>query len=162
VTTATKPRAKFAARQFFLRGVQQRGILMALIPNLPLDDEHPLEVVIREKAKVRGLDANALMWVGPLADIAAHAWVGGRKFSAEVWHEQFKREFLPEEDDHDLGELVKDPFTWRKWDWTPNGDRVLIGSTTQLTKRGFSLYLTQVEAFGAGLGVQFGARRMAA
>jgi hypothetical protein len=150
-------RAKFATRQFFLRGVQQRGILMALIPNLPLDEEHPLEVVIREPVKARGLDQNALMWVGPLADIASQAWVGGRQYSAEVWHEQFKREYLPEEFDE---ELTKEGY--RKWDYTPNGDRVLIGSTTQLTKKGFSQYLTQVEAFGAGLGVQFGARRMAA
>lgn len=155
-------RPKFATRQFFLRTDTQTATLLALVPHLPLDQDNPLEVVIREKAKVRGMDQNALMWVGPLADIAAQAWVGGRQFSAEVWHEQFKREYLPEEDDPDLGELVKDPFTWRKWDWTPNGDRVLIGSTTQLTKKGFSQYLTQVEAFGASLGVQFGARRMAA
>ena len=162
MTTATKPRAKFATRLFYLRSETQTAALLALVPHLPLDEDSPLEVVIREKAKVRGMDQNALYWVGPLADIAAQAWVAGRQYSDTVWHEQFKAEFLPEEGDHDLGELVKDPLAWRKWDFTPNGERVLVGSTTQLTKKGFSQYLTQVEAYGASLGVQFGARRMAA
>lgn len=150
-------RHKFTTRQVFLRTELQRTTLLAIVQNLPLDDEHPLEVVIREPVKVRGMDQNALMWVGPLAEIAAQAWVSGRQYSAEVWHEQFKREYLPEDFDP---ELAKDGYI--KWDFTPSGDRVLIGSTTQLTKKGFSQYLTQVEAFGASLGVQFGARRMAA
>ena len=150
-------RQKFPTRQILLRSVQQRGILMALIPHLPMDEDSPLEILIREPVKARGMDQNALMWVGPLADIADQAWVAGRQYSAEVWHEQFKRSYLPEEFDE---ELTKEGY--RKWDITPNGDRVLIGSTTQLTKKGFSQYLTQVEAAGAGLGVQFGVRRMAA
>lgn len=150
-------RQKFLTRQILLRSDQQRAIVMALLPNLPLDEHEPLEVIIREPVKARGLDANALMWVGPLADIAAQAWVQGRQFSAEVWHEHFKREHLPEEFDP---ELTKDGY--RKWDYTPTGERVLIGSTTQLTKRGFSQYLEQIEAEGAVMGVQFGARRMAA
>lgn len=155
-------RQKFTTRQILLRTGQQLDIVMALLPNLPLDDENPLEVLIREPVKARGMDQNALMWVGPLADIAAQAWVQGRQFSADVWHEHFKREYLPEEDAENLHELVKDPFKWRKWDYTPTGERVLIGSTTQLTKRGFALYLQQVEADGAGMGVQFGVRRMSA
>ncbi len=150
-------RQKFPTRQIMLRTVQQRGIVMALLPNLPLDEANPLEVIIREPVKARGPDQNSLMWAGPLADIAAQAWVDGRQFSAEVWHEHFKREYLPEEFDP---ELTKEGY--RKWDYTPAGERVLIGSTTQLTKRGFSQYLEQIEADGAGMGVQFGARRMAA
>ena len=143
----------FETRRIVLAAEEQRACAMALLSNVPLG----LEVLIRKPVKVRGMDQNALMWVGPLADIAAQAWVAGRQYSAEVWHENFKRDYLPEEYDE---ELTKDGY--RKWDMTPNGERVLIGSTTQLTKKGFSQYLTQVEAFGAGLGVQFGARRMAA
>lgn len=149
---------KFATRRIILIGESQRELAIALLQNVPLG----LEVLVREPVKVRGLDANALMWAGPLKDISAQAWVQGRQYSDVVWHENFKREYLPEADDPDLGELVKDPFTWRKWDWTPAGDRVLVGSTTDLTKKGFSRHLTQVEAFGAGLGVQFGVRRAAA
>jgi hypothetical protein len=38
----------------------------------------------------------------------------------------------------------------------PSGERVLIGSTTQLTVRGFAQYLTRVEAYGAQeLSVEF-------
>lgn len=150
-------RQKFPTRQILLRGDTQLAIVMALLPNLPLDEQEPLEVLIREPVKARGMDQNALMWVGPLADIAAQAWVQGRQFSAEVWHEHFKREHLPEEFD---AELTKEGY--RKWDYTPAGERVLIGSTTHLTKRGFSQYLEQIEADGAGMGVQFGARRIAA
>lgn len=153
-----KTRPKFPTRKVLLRTWEQVRLLVNLIPNLPIDSENPLEIIIREPVKVRGLDQNAMMWAGPLADIAAQAWVCGRQYSAEIWHEQFKREYLPEEDAPDLGELVKDPFVWRKWDWMPNGDRVLTGSTTQLTKKGFSQYIEQIEAFGSSLGVQFSAR----
>lgn len=149
-------RPKFQTREILLRTEQQRTILLALVENLPLDADKPLQVLVREQVKARGMDQNALMWVGPLADIAAQAWVAGRQYSAEVWHEKFKRDYLPEEYDEDL---TKEGY--RKWDIDPDGNRVLIGSTTQLTKRGFAEYLTQVEAFGASLGVQFGVRRAA-
>lgn len=143
-------RNKFATRSFLLRSQVQLDALSALIKHLPLDNDNPLEVVIREPAKGRGLNQNALMWVGTLADIANQAWVNGRQFSAEVWHEYLKRLYLPEEYSE---ELTKDGY--RKWDYTPSGERVLVGSTTQLTKRGFADYLTQVEAHGAEMGVMF-------
>lgn len=149
---STPKRQKFQTREFLLRSEIQVATLLALIPHLPLDADHPLSVRIGEQVKVRGLDANARMWAGPLTDIAAQAWVAGRQYSAEVWHHQFKTGFLPEEYDP---ELTKEGY--RKWDYTPAGDRVLVGSTTQLTKRGFAQYLEQVEAFGAGLGVMFSA-----
>lgn len=143
-------RQKFQTRTIYLRSVVQVESLITLIPNLPLDEENPLEVVIRERVKSRGMDQNALMWAGPLADIAEQAWVGGRQFSSEVWHEHFKRKYLPEEYDE---ELTNEGYM--KWDYTPAGERVLIGSTTQLTKRGFSQYLQQVEAEGTEIGVMF-------
>lgn len=39
------------------------------------------------------------------------------------------------------------------------GERILIGSTTQLTTGGFSDYLEQVYSYGANLGVLFTASR---
>lgn len=79
--------------------------------------------------------------------------VGRRTYDKEVWHEYFKREFLPEQSD---GELTKEGYL--KWAFLPNGDRVLKGSTTDLTVKGFARYLEQVYAFGAQHGVQFGER----
>lgn len=124
------------------------------VQGLPLSDP-PLEIVIRERKDRRTLDQNALMWRGPLRDLAEQAWVRGQQFSADVWHYHCKVRFLPEDDDPELALLVRNPETYRKWAYTPAGDRVLVGSTTQLTKRGMGEYLDQVYAMGAELGVMF-------
>lgn len=151
-------RPQFATRRILLRSEQQRGIALALIAHLPLDDQHPLELLVREPVKVRTPSQNSLMWSGPLKDIAEQAWADERQYSAKVWHRYFKGEYLPEEDATDLHELVKDPFKWCKWDYNPAGEREVVGSTTDLTKKGFSQYLEQVYAYGASLGVQFNER----
>lgn len=143
-------RAKFTTRTLLLRNESVRNNLLSLVRNLPLDDAYPLEVVIREQIKGRKPDANARMWAGPLKDIAEQAWIDGRQFSAEVWHEWAKREFLPEEFDP---ELCRENY--RKWDFDPSGERVLVGSTTMLTSKGFSDHMTMLEAAGASFGVMF-------
>lgn len=145
-------RSKYATRQFLLRDDRVRGNLLNVVRNLPLDSAFPLEVVIREQIKGRRPDANARMWAGPLRDIAEQAWIEGRQHSAEVWHAYFKRELLPEEFDH---ERCKEGYV--KWTYDPGGERVLVGSSTQLTVKGFAEYLTAIEAFGASLGVMFSA-----
>ena len=143
-------RQKFTTRTIYFVSDQQIQTALALLPNLPIDAKNPLEMVIREKTKIRKPDANSLMWAGPLKDIAEQAYIEGRKFSAEVWHEFAKKEFLPEEAEEGI---TKDGYI--KWDVDPKGDRVLVGSTTQLTVKGFAIYLEQVIAFGANLGVEF-------
>lgn len=143
-------RQKFETHTTRLVGTAQINRLLALLPNLPIDSEKPLVVTIGEEAKPRGLDANALMWVGPLADIAAQGWVGGHQMNAKTWHEIFKEAYLPEAFDE---ELTKKGY--EKWGYKPNGDRVLIGSTTDLTVKGFAQYLEQVYADGASIGVEF-------
>lgn len=144
-------RQKFETRKIILRGEQQRETALALISNLPVDSAKPLEVLVREEVRVRKPDQNSLMWSGPLKDIAEQAYVNGRTFSDVVWHHHFKVEYLPEEYDP---ELCKDE-SYRKWDYTPTDERVLVGSTTDLTIKGFSLYLEQVYADGANRGVEF-------
>lgn len=73
---------------------------------------------------------------GVLAQIAAQAAVDGRLYSAEVWHEQFKRQFIGVEE-------------------LPNG-QVLGKSSASLTTVEFSEFCTQVEAYAAAeLGVTF-------
>lgn len=143
-------RPKFEQRKILLRGPEQVERATTLLRNVPLDEAKPLELLIREEVKGRKPDQNALMWVGPLKDIAEQAWVEGRQFSTEVWHSYFKAQFLPDEFDP---ELCKEGY--RKWDFDPAGEPVLVGSTTDLTIKGFSQYLEQVHAFGANLGVEF-------
>ncbi len=142
-------RPTYQTRTIRLVGIAQREMLTAMAQHLPIDPAHPIEVVIREEKKLRKADANALMWAGPLRDIAEQAWVCGRQFSAEAWNEFFKRDFLPES----AGDDTKDGY--QKWVISPSDDRLLVGSTKHLTVRGMSRYLEQVYAYGASLGVQF-------
>lgn len=144
-------RQKFEQRRVRLLGAEQVERAIAALRNAPIDPIKPIEVLIREEVKARKLDQNALMWVGPLVDIAAQAWIEGRQFSAEVWHEHFKKEFLPDEYDPDLCKSED----YRKWDFGPGGDRVLVGSTKELTIKGFAQHLDQIHAFGGSLGVEF-------
>lgn len=144
-------RQKFEQRRLLLRGLEQVERAIALLRTLPLDDKKPLEVLVREEVKARKLDQNALMWAGPLKDIAEQAWIDQRQYSAAVWHEFFKSQFLPEFYDPDLCKDEK----YLKWDEGPGGGQVLVGSSTDLTIKGFAQYLEQIHAFGANLGVEF-------
>lgn len=73
---------------------------------------------------------------GVLAQIAEQAVVNGRLYSAEVWHEQFKRQFIGYEE-------------------LPNG-QIVGKSSTELTTTGFSDFCAKVEAYAATeLGVTF-------
>lgn len=149
-------RDKFLTRKLLLVGSMQADTAIQVIKNAPLDPANPIEVIIREQVKTRGLDANALMWAVTLKDIAEQAWVDGKRFSAEVWHHHFKIIYLPEEFEEGI---TKDGY--RKWDVTPSGERVLVGSTAHLTTKGFANYLTQIEADGANMGVMYSAREAA-
>ena len=145
-------RAKYPTRTIYLAGQQQREMAERILASAPLDSERPLEFILREKVKTRKPDQNSLMWSGPLADIASQAYVNKRTYSAEIWHEFFKAEYLPEEAD----ERYTKP-DYRKWDTDPSGNRVLVGSTTQLTIAGFAIYLEKLMAYGAQLGVMYSA-----
>jgi hypothetical protein len=143
-------RQKFETRKIRFVGEMQRDAGIALLRNMSLDATKPIEAIFREEVKPRKPDQNALMWVGPLKDIAEQGWINGRQLHIKVWHEIFKEAYLPEEADE---ELTKAGYA--KWGYKANGDRVLIGSTTDLTVKGFALYMEQVYADGANLGVEF-------
>jgi hypothetical protein len=143
-------RQPFAKRVIVLRAEEQRERALALVRNLPLDADKPLQITVDEYRPPRKPDQNALMWAGPLADIAEQAWLEGRKYSAEAWHEFLKQELLPEEFDP---LLCREGY--EKWTITPKGDRALIGTTTKLTVKGMAQYLESLYAFGASLGVTF-------
>lgn len=73
---------------------------------------------------------------GVLAQIAAQATVNGKLYSAETWHEQFKRQFIGVEE-------------------LPSGE-VIGKSSKDLTTTEFSEFCTAVEAYAATeLGVTF-------
>jgi hypothetical protein len=140
----------FQKRTIYLREEKQRETLLALVQNLPLDDARPLQITIEEYRPTRKLSQQAYLFAGPLRDIAEQAWIDGKQFSADVLHEFLKRELLPEEFDP---EFCKDDY--QKWRYDPKGNRILVGSTTGLTVKGFARYTEQVIAFGAALGVSF-------
>lgn len=154
-------RQKVKIDPVYLRTRAQVDYLFKILPNLPLDPINPVEVIIREQVKKRKLSMNAAMWAGPLKDIEEKGWYQGRQYCAEVWHEHFKEAFLPDENDPDFDPShVVEPESYRKWDFNPwNGNRVLVGSTTQLTDPGMRFYLLQMEAEAASeYGVSFNAR----
>lgn len=93
--------------------------------------------VLTVALRKRSAQQNRRYWGnGVLAQIAAQAVVRGSLYPAEVWHEQFKRQFIG------VVEL-------------PNGD-VVGKSSTDLTTDEFSDFCTQVEAFACSeLGVTF-------
>lgn len=146
-------RPPLARRPFRLVSEEVRERIIAAIRHLPLDPLRPIEVVFQEEQKKRKLDQQALLFSGPMKDISEQAWFEGRQHSIPVLHHWCKEQFLPEEYDQ---ELCMEGYV--KWDFDPSGNRVLVGSTKQLTVKGYSDYLEQVYAFGAALGVEFHAR----
>lgn len=146
-------RQPYPTTQILVRSELQRSTLLAKASQIPLDADKPVEVIIREWVKPRKKSQNDLMWACQLKDISEQAYVSGRTYSAEVWHEFYKEQFLPLTFD---AEMTKEGY--RKYDESPCGKKILIGSTTHLTVKGFAQYLLEVEAHGASLGVEFGAR----
>lgn len=140
-------RPPFQTRTILLRTETQRETALALIPHLPLDSDRPLEMVIREQVKARGLDQNGYYFMR-IGEIAEQAWLAGRQYSKNAWHEYAKNHIMPEEI------TTKDGEVRSKWEPTPDGEMSVI-STTQLERKCFAEYTTAVEAFGAELGVMF-------
>ena len=94
-------------------------------------------LTLTARLKKRTPEQNRRYWGrGVLAQIAEQATVNGKLYSAEVWHEQFKRMFIG-------------------FDELPNG-QIIGKSSTGLTTAEFCDFCTQVEAYAATeLGVRF-------
>lgn len=137
------------SRSIIIRSEAIRSVATAAIKSLPVLPETPFEVVIRPYKAKRNLEQLALYWLR-LADIEGQAWIDGKRYAADpVLHEHCKREYLP--DVSASGE--------EKWTYMPSGERILNMGTGDLNVKEFAGYLTQVEAWGAGLGVMFSADR---
>lgn len=139
----------FREQTYNLRNEKVLANAIAFLRNVPLNEDKPLEMVVREPRKKRKLTLNAAMWAGPLADIERMAWHEGRQFRAEVWHEHLKELFLPDTSDpeFDPSEAMEGYEKWAVNPWT--GNRVLVGSTTQLTDKGMRIYLLKMESYAA-------------
>ena len=130
-------------REFVLRSPaawQALAQLVAANARAFVDRGRPLRVIVTEDEKKRTSEANRFYWGAVLTTIAEQAWVDGRQFSKDVWHEHFARLYLPHT------EIV-----------TPYGEIISRRkSTTELTVAEFSEYLRRVQSDAASsLGVIF-------
>ena len=132
-----------------IRSELQKELLASKISNLPVDEDHPIQVVISEETKKRGLDQNGLMWKR-ITEISEQGWINKRQYNKDCWHKYLKDNEMPEEVE------LKDGTICSKWVEQIDGSREVI-STTELSARFFASYITIIEAFGAGLGVMFSA-----
>lgn len=125
-------------RQFVLRGKSQcRALYAYLRHNWPAmaAQGKPLAVTVAEYKDKRHAQQNRLYWA-LLKQVSEQAMVDGRRYSDEVWHEQFKRVLIG---------LVDLP-----------GGQMAGESTTKLNVSEFAEYITKVTAYAATeLGVIF-------
>lgn len=88
----------------------------------------PLTITVQEYKARRNNDQNRLYWA-LLNQIAAQAWLDGKQYSADAWHEYYKRQYIGMEE-------------------LPKGGRVGL-STATLSVSEFSDFINQVEAHAA-------------
>lgn len=100
----------------------------------------PLRVIVTEDEKKRNNEQNKRLWKAVYEQIAEQAWVDGKQFSKDVWHEWYAGKYMP-----------KIEFVM------PDGEIVMRRkSTSELTVSEFSEYMQRVEADAASeLGVMF-------
>ena len=69
-------RNKIAKIIVLIRSELQKELLSSKISNLPVDEDHPIQVVISEETKKRSIPQNRIMW-GMLGDISKQVeWYG--------------------------------------------------------------------------------------
>ena len=106
--TVMQKRNPIAKMTFLIRSDQQKELLSNKINNLPIDYDHPVQVVISEQTKARGLDQNGLMWKR-IGEISSQGWINKRQYSKECWHKYLKDNEMPEEVE------LKDGTICSKW-----------------------------------------------
>lgn len=106
---------------------------------------HKLVAEVKVQEEDRTLQQNAFYWGACLRDISEQASIGGQRYTADAWHELFKRQFL--------GYRVKKVAVAGA-----KRKRITrqLRSTTDLSVRAMTKYLEQVQAFAVtDLGVRF-------
>lgn len=96
------------------------------------DAGKPLAVSITEAKSKRSTSQNARYWA-LVTEIAEQAWIGGRQFDKDAWHELLARKFG-----------VCKEIT------LPDGEIALVReSTGDMDVQTFSAYMTKIEVFAA-------------
>lgn len=133
------------ARTFVIRSGEDAQRLIAFLRhNAPaaIERGEPLEATIRVHKPIAS-DAQHRTIRLINEQIATQAWVRGRQYDHETWHEYIKRELLPEENSRGK----------KKWRYLPDESRELSMGTTDLNREEKSAYIDAQMAFAAGLGV---------
>ena len=126
-----------AAHEAIKAGYEQCKTLIAL--------ERRVKITVEEAEDERSVQQNRFYWGPCLREISEQAVKDGSKWSADAWHEAFKRVFLGYE-------IVKVKVAGRK---RPTTYRRLR-STTDLSVRAMSKYLDEIQAHAASeMGVRF-------
>lgn len=125
-------------RMFVLREQQHRDSMLACIAlnwEAFANAGQPLGVSVAPYKRKRSDEQNALMWVW-LTQISEQVWANGQRYAPETWHEHLKRELLPETNDRGK----------QKWNYLPDGERVLVMGTSDLNVGEFTQYLERLAA----------------
>jgi hypothetical protein len=125
-------------RMFVLRSEENAKALYAFLKanwNAQAIAGKPLAIIISEHKATRSSQQNKRYWA-MLNEIAVSAWINGKQYSVEAWHEHFKRKMIGCEE-------------------LPDGTMVGI-STTTLSVAEFNDYMNKIEGFAiAELGIEF-------
>ena len=130
-------------REFSLRGVAAWKALCAFVKAnaaQALGAGKPIRIIVTQDERKRTSAMNRRYWGPVLKTISEQAWVEGKQFEPEVWHEYFSRLHGY------LDEMV-----------LPDGEIITRRrSTTEMSVSEFSEYMARVEAHAASeLGVEF-------
>lgn len=130
-------------REFHLRGPEVWSVFVAFVKanaKALADAGTPLRLIATTSEAKRNSEQNKRYWGHVLKTIAATAWVDGKQFPADTWHEFFARKFgICEDVTLPGGEVI----SRRR-------------STTEMTVGEFTEYMTEVEAHAMShLGVTF-------
>jgi len=145
-------RNKIETRSVLLKSPLQQHLLISLVNTLPLEQDNPIEVLIREQPKDRTLDQNRYYhW--RVTSITKDGWFHKKQWPHDTWHTFLGKHIMPEEI------TTKDGEVRSKWIEGIDGELQVI-STKLLEKKCFADYITLCEVFGAEeLGVQFPVNR---
>ncbi|WP_186013792.1 recombination protein NinB [Burkholderia gladioli] len=130
-------------REFVIRnGIIWSNVVAFVRANAKVfaDRGEPLRVIVTAEERQRNAAQNRFYWGSIIRSIAEQAWVEGRQFDKDAWHEYFARLYG-----------VSDELT------LPDGEIILRRkSTSQMSVGEFSTYLNQIQAYAANnLGVEF-------